>query len=398
MTAAPVETAPIPLPQQPEFDGILIGPDEPVYLHPSALNEVAQVRQSYDAERIEELARSMVKGDMPEGLELSALSEGELAAKLVLIHPLSVARFSTLEIAQEYLDAHARHYGLDIPRAAESLELNEDGYYYLLIAGHRRKRAIKLLQDKFEIPDDRLKIATNVYDDIGFDEALGLQLRENVHERPPIDEEARAIERYYKYLTERLGQPPTIPRLAGELGIGESKIRTALAFAEMPDDVQNLMKSGLSYTMVSQLRPIYDAYLERYDKAVAAGFPPEEEREKYASNEVGIVAQKILENNLDRSPVKARALIEGQLSQARREVTYDQDSLLDIGDATSSRKRRHASAKRLGAKAVTIVDFLEKGGYLSPDDRERIVALAGRITASEIENDPIPGLTLAIEA
>jgi hypothetical protein len=384
----------------PPFEAIQVGPDTPTFLRLSDLNEMAQVRQSYDPDGIEDLARSMVRGEMPEGLQRAALSREEIGQRLVLLHPLAVGRFSSLDNAQRYLDDHADHYGIDIPRAAESLEQAADGFYYLLIAGHRRKRALQLLRDEFGIEDDVFKIATHVFDDVEFGEALGLQLRENVHDRPPAVEEARSIERYYNHL-QKTGRFVSIKKLANQLGMGPAKVSAALAFAGLPEDVKALAigdKSPLSYSVVSKLRPLFDGYLQRYDMLHEADQHSEAERAKDAEERVLIVANKIISNKLNDGEAKAFKVITGHMDQLRQEA-YAMDMLFAAPDNESPRALRTQQDQRIGETVLRVLEHFVQYERLTKHQRVRLLSMLNSLSIDSIDADPLPGvLTGATEA
>jgi len=335
----------------------------------------------------------MVRDGMPEGLERAALSHEEISQRLVLLHPLAVGRFSSVDSAQRYLDDHADHYGLDIPRAAESLQQASDGFYYLLIAGHRRKRALQFLKNEFSIEDDMFKIATHVFDDIEFGEALGLQLRENVHDRPPAVEEARSIERYYNHL-QKHGRFVSIKRLADQLGMGAAKVSAALAFAGLPADVKALAigdKSPLSYSIVCKLRPLYDGYLRRYDL-----FHEEADqgstlrRVEDAKERVLIVANKLISNKLKGGEAKAIGVINGHMEQLREE-TYAMDMLFaTLGENPEAVRRQQDQL--IGENVLRVLEFFAQHGRFTKAQKIRLQAAVGSLATKSINANPLPGM------
>jgi hypothetical protein len=379
---------------RPEYspdERILIGPEAPVFLCPNIVNELPQVRTRYDDDSLLELARSMVKGDLPEENEHNIFSLDELKAKLILINPQVVGRFSTLERAQEYLDAHADHYGLDIPRAAESLAQADDGYYYLRIAGHRRRRAIGLLQARFGIADEQLGIASTPHTDITFEEALGLQLRENIYEAPPAHEEARSIERYYNYLAHKEGRQPTIKALAGHLGMSPSKVGTALAFASLPHEVQDLTPGSLPYTTVSQLKPLYELYLRQHDIRRQNGNPAVEARDDFAREHILIIANRLINNRLNRTGTKATAIIQAHANELLGQMSYQTGELFLMEDASVA-KRRTRSDRILGETAISTIEYFMRHGRLTDEERARLASVLGIAVESLRPEPTIPDL------
>jgi len=377
------------LPHTDESERIHMGPnpDSIMYILPAWLNEVAQVRQSYDPIALENLARAMVKGDMPDSTSDSQLSKEELQHKLELSNPLIVGRFTSLEKAQTYLDNHAAHYQLDIPRAAQSLEVADDGNYYILIAGHRRKRAINLLRERFGIAEDELDIVANVYEDIEFDEALGKQLRENVYEAPPVHEEARSIERYYNHVNRQSGKRLSIRALAGELGMSETKVGDALAFASLPEDVQAFTPDVLPYSIVRRLKPLYDLYQKQGSLRKAAGYDNDgEDEETYARKHILIFANRLVRSRLDKdsSDKKADVLIRTHMNELLGTMSYQTDPLFAWEEASITHQLNR-SDRMLGKAAISVIEYLKQRDRLSNDERQRLIEVLGGVVDQPIE-------------
>lgn len=123
-------------------------------------------------------------------------------------------------------------------------EKNEDKYY-VLIAGERRFRAIKLLEMK--------KVDVKLYSNICVNKFHSIQASENIHESVPSHEEAYYYSALYKE-SKRENPNLSMARFCREMGRSGEKIRSALRFCELPVFVIDLVEKGtLSYGVASQI-------------------------------------------------------------------------------------------------------------------------------------------------
>src|SRR5690606_20343415 len=97
---------------------------------------------------------------------------------------------------ERYIKQHADYYKIPSNERVDVQDLTplNDDTALILIAGHRRRRAIGRLLEEHNINPALASIAMNVRDEIDFGQAVGLQLRENVYDRTSPQDEARAID------------------------------------------------------------------------------------------------------------------------------------------------------------------------------------------------------------
>lgn len=195
----------------------------------------AQTRQNYEG--IDELKESIKSSN--------------------LFHPLMVAKLNPQD-ASDYLDGLNGLWGTS--HTIDEQIPTSDGYYYVLIAGHRRMKAVGLLLDEISVlrPDvdtSQMRISANVLENITLTDALKIQISENTSQKLPPDQEAHSI-RLYK---DRTGL--NTRECANDLGCSQRKVRESVRFTEMPIDIQNCTKDGrLNYSQVVTLWHLQNAY------------------------------------------------------------------------------------------------------------------------------------------
>ena len=170
-----------------------------------------------------------------------------------LISPLLIARFNK-ENCEKYLKAINILWKKEIK--LENLKINpEDGNYFILIAGERRLRAIKILKKDNLLnkvfPQE--KIDARICDNPSPLEALFRQASENIHQRPPAHEEAEFYASLFHLIREEKEKYPPA-RFAKDVGKDPETIRKAIQFSLLPRFVQNaVIKGSLVYGVACEL-------------------------------------------------------------------------------------------------------------------------------------------------
>lgn len=160
---------------------------------------------------------------------------------------------------------------------------------YVLIAGERRLKAIKLilsgaldeyingneilLQRRKELHGLAVKIFTNLSDFEVFD----LQIGENLHENVPSDQEAAAIDRLWRMKEHTKGlKGMTFKDFCRKLGRSESTVRAALKFVNglNKNIIESVRLGEISYSTALVIARVedHDEQIRFVDKAIANGF------------------------------------------------------------------------------------------------------------------------------
>ncbi len=312
-----------------------------------AINELSQVRTGYDPGAIDDLAWSMQR----------PVIEGEPAQTFELINPLTIGRF-TPPAAARYINDWGEYYRVPKGERTDWQDLRplpgSEGQAAILISGHRRRRAIGRLIERHLMAPEEVLVVSSVLDDIEFAQGIALQLRENVYDRPSPQDEARAIDLWYRYTVGPGGEAPNIATLSKQLGFSETKVRDALAFASLPESVQSYTRDGvLSYSIVRQLKPLYDAYRSLYgddDKARLS-----------IHTFCDIALSRYLQGN---SESKFEQLIKNKVKEIRGQAEYQQEEFtLFSGDEYTVQRGADSAARRLGDTAAAVLRYqLNQGG------------------------------------
>jgi len=194
--------------QQGEFVGLNL----------SDLNTVVQQRKIY--EDIDVLAANIEE----EGL---------------LIHPLFVVRYTSEEAAHSYLVAAYGTVGKKVPqeerkRLVDLATSTKDGKqcWYIVIAGHRRLRALEMLKEKDSV--------VQVFEDMDPFRALKVQVSENTSKLPKDFE--RAEQNGDLFSVDNAMEPNlTVEQFAKRVGHRPEVIRRDLLYYGLPDAIKNFV-------------------------------------------------------------------------------------------------------------------------------------------------------------
>ncbi len=337
---------------------IVFGPSHVEMVPYLAINELPQVRQKYDPEALADLALSMETTPDQEIEETTKITGNNFD----LMTPLSIGRH-TLKSAKVFLREHADFH--EIPsekrRHVDELARLSDGRIAILNAGHRRKRAVAILAKKYGLNIGAVVINSDVRDDIPFARALGLQLRENNHDRPPAYDEARAISLCYKDTLRHTGSAPSVQRVARELGFSETKVRDALAFGSLPSTIQGLARDGtLPYGTIRRLKPLNDLYERLY-----AG-PDHATVVKSVEDELLAFCNRLLNNKLSgKADQNHQLMIEGKMRELQNQAEY-QEGLFLVEPEIAARRRQESTAS-LSKLALSVIRYQIRTGALPLD-------------------------------
>lgn len=353
---------------------IYFGPRKLGSVRLSDVQELQQVRTTYDPGGIDELATSMIFD-----ADIAADPDAISSEAFNLNNPIIVARFSPDdELAlQRFIHDHAAHYDVAQPGSLGSS--TEDGSTTILIGGHRRKRSLYQLAERFSIDPTQMDIAASIHENISFAEALRLQLAENVHERPPVQDEARAIERFYRDVVRQRGAAPTVKEFAAQLGFGETKVRDALAFASLPKELQELTETGLlSYSIVKRFKPLQDVYVKAHVAKYGTGNTATERevltvrREEDVRNSLMVDATRLIKGRLNGNETRATSFIDNLIKSAK-EMLGAPEPLFELMADSPAERRMRASREMSRAALQTATRALEwqmSTGDLNVDDVE----------------------------
>lgn len=341
---------------------IEFGPKSTVPIDFVLLNEIEQIRKTYPQDRIEDLARSI---DLSQDGTLSFdLYNSPLCAHL------------TPEETTEYLRKHSIFYGTETKDLSD-LKSDDEGNYTIFIAGHRRRRAISFLVDKYDLPPEQVQVFVNLREHISFEDALIAQIRENTHDQVPPDEVAKNIQQHYHYL-QRISpdKKPTYAQMSNLTGYSEYTISSALKFMQLPEDIRELPKQYggiISYTTVVELEPLMRAFGAYHDTKHLS-----EDKETYIYNSLQIVVKGILESKLTNRD-KIADIIHAKINSLRTAIDFDQDAFFEMETESTILQNKRANNK-LATTAIRALAFaVQDGAKLKETDAEILLQIADQI-------------------
>lgn len=338
------------------------------------LNRLEQTRQHYDPESIAELADSMVTYD----------HNG--VAQFELIHDLMVGVFDD-ETLESYLQDHEDFYDTTVDR--ESLKRGADGNWHLVIAGHRRSLGVEMNCTKANVAFEDAFIRSSVKRDISFEEALVLQLRENVHLRPPAIDEARQIDRYFRLRSRREKTRPSIASCARVLGFSETKVSEALRFAQLPVEVQREANKGMiSYGHAVELFSYADVLRTYYSRKYLATYSdPDSTRTLDGDVAMGTLAlvKKLKSEELRGANARKKSdIIKANVNNIVEAMSYHDGELFTMEeDASPELKLRKANARLAQTALNVMIQVFDTNDELSARDEKMLNQLRELLAAHE---------------
>lgn len=177
------------------------------------------------------------------------------------LNPLIVARFNKRACSQ-YLAVINRLWGTTFRLSdVHATRWRGKRVYYVLLAGERRYRSMKLLQEagyekvhRMVFGDapapahsarrKREKVEVRLCDNISPLPALFLQLSENTHMQVPPYEEAQAYSLLFR-LVRQADRAFSIAQFARRVGRSPETVRHALRFSELPVLIRGYVESGM---------------------------------------------------------------------------------------------------------------------------------------------------------
>ena len=354
----------------------------------TSLNLLQQTRSIYNSDSMAELAGTLIERD----------EDGNAVGLRELEQSPRFAVFDSPEAAAVYLKDLNIYHGTDYgPNDLQWV----DGQARIAIFGHRRTMALGIAAQEVGIPESELTLKVFEVRNISFDDALVSQLLENIHERPSLADEATAISKYYEYrrFKDDDNNPPSIAEVSRKLGFGTGKVRSALRYCALPEEVRNLaVDDKITYSDAVNAWSLFEAHTAHGEKLEVEGKLKDSNTptaDAYAADATLTDALKIAKYR--QVPAKDSkeqwrrwgskdidAFILNRLKDIKREV-IEPETLFYIETEIATR-RRNAVYRGLGDGALKALDILAR---YSPETlpREALEELLARSTQASQEQD-----------
>jgi hypothetical protein len=196
--------------------------------------------------------------------------EGQITGLSLLQSPQFVV-FETADEAAVYLGDLNMYHGTNY---TPSDLYWAEGVARVAVFGHRRTIALGMAAEVAGISVENLYPRIFELRNMTFDDALVSQLLENIHVRPSLQDEADAIHKYYEYRRFRDpdNNPPSIAEVSRKLGFGTAKVRGALRYAQLPEEVKSLAtEDKITYSDAVNTWALFEAHTIKGEKLEAEG-------------------------------------------------------------------------------------------------------------------------------
>lgn len=345
------------------------------------LNILPQTRSVYTQEGIEELATS-IERVAPGG-----------SVTYELINEPTVLMYDDIDSLRRFLDNYNAFHSLAV--TLDELKVSTDGDVQIVDAGHRRDKAMEFLCNQNGAPLELSTVPCKVLVNPSFFDALSLQLRENVYERPPLYDEARAIAKHFEQLKlDSPGKMPSQAKCARDLGFKETKVREALKFASLPDVVQlEVVAGNITYGNAVLMGTLGEYLGKKYTVKYAEEYSmsePVRSLERDIIDGLMAVVNTIKRKLLKGAPAKQKEdIILAHIRTIKGELNYD-SLLFQYEDDETPEQRRKQSEITLARKAAQITIDLVGSLAGVPDGVAQLEALRIAIDNEQAKRRPVP--------
>lgn len=342
----------------------------------SCVIELMQIRQTYDADELEELADRMPV-EIVDGVP-----------HITLVNPPTINVFDRKDLAIKYLnDMYNYHRGEMEPIDIDSLHTH-DGKYRFYVNGHRRSRALKLKCLQLGIRPENLQTSFKVEHNMPFGKAKTQQYVENTSVPiNPVDD-AHAIELHYLWLRDE-GEDYSVTALQKVFGYKPGKIYDALRFVTAPEEITKFVGKGITYTNVVELVKLREAYAESlkrkyvYNQEYDAleGVSDESER-----NMMDYFEARIVNRLRGKTTAHLSEKIRAQTKLIKGQSDFTTDSLFIYDEEAERRNARVKVRRDIAGAAIEALAYLDAQGDLGPEDIAALRALLdAKLAASVVD-------------
>ena len=266
-----------------------------------------------------------------------------------LLNPIDVAVMDEFQL-MDYIDFVNDLWGTDVSFASFEDKQDENGFYYLVVAGHTRTEAIKQLEQEDEY-GRTYAVMSKIHKISSPSEIISLQLDENLHSKPAQERQAMAIVEAYEYgrRHEQWKSPAEFARI-NKGKFSRKVLSEAIGFARLPDRARDFVFSGsLSYNAGVELGKSAEIILDNIAANFGLGGNDEVPTDVQAAfqeayhTQVGIFISHIQGEGLNSTA--AKKYLQGQMlllqekSAKLRGELDEEDSLFDMSMISAEEQR-----------------------------------------------------------
>lgn len=218
----------------------------------------------------------------------------------------------------------------------QAAELDGERMYIILIAGHRRYKAVEIAEGKAE---HDLGYRVELRFGISAEDALSVQFTENMHEKVPPHEEAKAIHLGWLWI-KRKHPRISLAQFARSLNRSSDSVKGALRFVSLPESIQQFAYDGkLAYSLLLGVA--------RYAEGMEGMGKPLDEKELTSFAEYAMIEQ-LRSKDLEK-------IVTSRLAHA----ACGQLSLFEEAEVGKQRPLRKAAAEHLIRGCMLYIGYLQ---------------------------------------
>lgn len=312
-------------------------------------------------------------------LKADILSQG-------LINSVDVARV-TREMLEEYLGFVESTWGQAASIGEFDSQRQDDGNYFLLIAGHSRHQAIEELEEEHRDTGlfPTLPLEAKVHTVAGVWDIIRIQLGENIHSTPPKERRAIALVEAYEYgKSIGLWKDEESFLLSPESGDATlNALQEALGFSRLPVDIRNMaLDKTIPYTAGVEMGKSVDS-IRGYLTAKHPEDTSPEDIETMVNIELTILAANILKQPMNSTA--SEKYITGQRMHWRkltRDITKPPKESLELVMLATPDETLRIARRRLGQELAQLAKvpgsrvtalIAESGWLVGEKETERLL-------------------------
>lgn len=273
-----------------------------------------------------------------------------------LLNHIDVARM-TEDTLTSYINFVNRTWKADISIEDYPDKLQDDGFYYLVIAGHTRHEAVTQLNNENDGPDYLLPAKIHLVSTPS--EIIDRQTAENLHSTPKQEQQAIAVVEQYLFGLEDgswSNKADYIKKKEGK--VSRKMLNDALGFADLSSEIRDFVFSRhLSYSVAIELGRSSDVLADYVKVNMGDYIETEAQRKEFAevfNKEMSIMIHNITgKDGRKLNVTAAKKYIQGKAMSMQDQINkmreVDEDSLFDHS-MVSSTDQSTAYVKRIRAE------------------------------------------------
>lgn len=351
---------------------------------PFHVNEMQQIRTSYNPDKIADLAERVKSSEYKEPY-------------IELEQAIRIAEFTSPEALRQFLDDFQLFHGLAEPIDFDIFDPEPNGNIRILNYGHRRTRAIKVASKQFNYTVLNKDVKKECMINPTFERFIDAQSRENEHDRPDPEDEALEIRKRFNFYTVKNdGAAPTRAWLARKMGLSTDKVRDALRFTDLSPSIMEWFDHGIiNYAVAVECWRLREAamhyYPQKYPQKYEVGSGKlAEDAEALVLAELTNFAKDHMQGASYERKLKVIQAKINSLDISKQEVALFDDSMWDDPQA-----QKAVGGKKMAKYAITVLEHRLNDAEVTDDELLALETLYDSVLRKRAEREQQQAVLLA---